>query len=199
MSVNSSVLIIETSHRVVCMDKDCFMDLLGQEMRSDRLEPGRTRADEKPGHLCVAHHPFDRVPLDIPIAAEGLDRLDGYRRGGLGGAQQGGTDHVVLSCSTVNLACGAADELPCSVHADECLREDRPHCGEVSDAPAELDPLQHMGASLVQRAGSDAHAKRRDSQPMVGGRASQAGASRRALAQETCRAYQGVVELNRSQ
>ena len=39
------------------------------------------------GDLRVAHHALDRVLVDVAVAAEHLDRLDGHRHRGVGGEQ----------------------------------------------------------------------------------------------------------------
>jgi hypothetical protein len=50
-----------------------------------RAFTSRRRADEKPGHLSVAHHRFSGEVPDIPIATEGRNRVNGEGRGSLGG------------------------------------------------------------------------------------------------------------------
>ena len=72
-------------------------------MAGNRLEGSRPRADEKPGQGSVAHHPLNGVALHIPVAAEDLNRVDGYCRGGLSGCQQCGTDRVLAHNPTVDL------------------------------------------------------------------------------------------------
>src|SRR6185437_16213722 len=125
------------------------------------------------GDLGVAHHPLDRVVLDVPVAAEQLDRIGGDVHGHVGRealgrrGEEGQVAAAVPGHGPLGPGRRRVGELPGRLDPHRRVGQHELDALELGHRLAELAALLDVPGGVVQRALGDAQCLRGDRDPGV--------------------------------